>query len=162
MMKRSGHAASINLILGWPRRCQPVWHCPGTFQVPADTILFPHKLLDQVLPFWQGTLKTALVNIKMKSEAQLGNPLEHQNQPCWLPLCDRSTWLRQDSQQGLQPGRTGETCQKHTHIQDLSRHKPTGRDSVLPMHKKHLGECQKSHCSLLKWAKQRKPARYWR
>lgn len=121
MMKRSGHAASINLVLGWPRWCQPAWHCPGTLRVPADNSSPPHKLLDQVLLLWQGALKTALVNIKVKSDAQLENPLEHQDQPRWLALRDRSAWLRQDSRQGSQPGRTGETCQKHTHTQRTCR-----------------------------------------
>lgn len=57
----------------------------------------------------------------MKSDAQLENPLEHQGQPRRLALRDRSVWLRQDSRQGSQPGRMGETCQKHTHTQRTCR-----------------------------------------
>lgn len=110
---------------------------------------FPHNLPDQVVPLWQGTLRTALVNIKMKSDAQLWHPLEHQEQSCWPPPCDRSAWLWQDSQQGMQLGRTEQTCQRHA--RDLLRHNPAGPDLVLPMHWKHPGECQESHHALLKW-----------
>lgn len=142
-----------------PARVALSWHISSSSwhnSVP------PINSLDRVLTFCRGTLKTALVNIKMKSDAQLGNPLTTKASLAGFPGV---TGVRGS---GRIPNRGGSLERWGRWAKNSCTHR-TCRDTTwqdrtrcFPSTVKHLGECQKSHCSLPKRAEQRKPASYWR